>query len=78
MLADEGGRPIDHAVVTANIDMAAMSMDSTFHAMSGGPHGTYTETLRLTMPGHWRIELKVKRAGFPTETLDVPVFVDLP
>jgi hypothetical protein len=78
VLHDRAGHPVDDATISANIDMSSMSMDPAFHAMHGASAGTYTESVQLTMPGHWRIELRVKRPGRATETIDAPVFIDIP
>ncbi|GAC1416576.1 MAG: hypothetical protein NVSMB5_06810 [Candidatus Velthaea sp.] len=78
VLRDDRGKPIEGATVTAHVDMTTMEMDPGFKPLTRAPLGAYSRHLRLSMPGHYHVELRVARTGRKTETLDVPVFIDIP
>lgn len=58
--------------------MVSMEMEPGFKSLVHSSHGIYARSIRLTMPGHYHVELLVKRPGHKNETLDAPVFIDIP
>lgn len=78
LLRDGGRKPVDDAAVSAHVDMTTMEMDPGFKALRPGPHGTFVLHLRLSMPGHYHVEVRVLRPHRAMQTFDAPVFIDIP
>lgn len=78
-LTDMRDRTVRGARVFVHIDMVSMAMNPPGDAqLREGRAGTYERTVRLTMPGHWKADVKIVRPGAAATTLRFPFFVDLP
>lgn len=78
-LSDLGGHPIRHARVAVHVDMALMAMNPPGDVpLAEKKPGQYERSIPLTMPGHWKADVRIVRTSGAATHLSLPFFVDLP
>jgi len=78
VLRDDRDRPVRRARVAVHVDMSSMAMNPPGSAaLSETNAGVYERIVKLTMPGHWKADVRIGRPSGVT-SLSLPFFVDPP
>ncbi len=69
LVTDAEGKPIDDAELSFDLDMTNMRMGKNIVAAASQGKGHYLGRVRFSMPGPWRIIVRVARPGQAPEEL---------
>jgi hypothetical protein len=69
IVTDAAGRPITDAQVFFDLDMTNMRMGKNIVAAASQGEGHYIGRVRFSMPGPWRVIVRIARPGLAPEDL---------